>query len=281
MRDNLLRIESDDKRYDEAYLLEKQEKKLIKLLKGEGHWYEKMKRVESLLGDFQGNKILDLGTQIGTYAIYLSKKSKFSVGVDFAHEPLKKAKELSYRLLIKNTRFVQANVNELPFPEKSFDLVIGCDIVEHLVHEDLILSLKESYRVLKDDGILVLQTYPNRYSYCFLKFNKYSLIPILLFWLPKELFSKTIDKYHQIVTFSKYIKYKLIKINPKGTHINCQTLESISRTVEDNRFLVETAFAENSYSIYERTKFSKFMEKILRDNIVTKQNIYLKCKKVS
>ena len=134
---------------------------------------------------------------------------------------------------------------------------------------------------MKKGGILVLHTYPNRYFFCFGNFNKFSIIPIVLFWLPKKLYAKITDLYHRIVVFIKRIKWKFAGSFPKSTHVNCQTLENISEFVTYAGFKIDTSFAENTYSVYERTKFRKFMEKLLRDNVVTRQNIYLRARKIS
>ena len=51
----------------------------------------------------------------------------------------------------------------LPYEDASFDAVIGTAVLEHVPNDSE--SLKELYRVLKPDGILVITTLPNRYSY--------------------------------------------------------------------------------------------------------------------
>lgn len=275
-----LRILSNDSSYDDEDLISSQIAKFNELTKGEGHWYEKMVKVKALIGDVHGKNVLDLGTQIGTYALCLSKESRITVGIDFANTPLKKAIELREQLNHTNAYFVQGNVKDLPLVDECFDVVTACDIVEHLLEEDLECMVKEAYRALKKGGNLVLQTYPNKYAYCFMEFNKYSIIPILLFWLPGDMYPKAIGMYHEGVMLARRLKWKITGAIPKSTHINCQTLESISELVRSAGFKIQVAFAENTYSDYERTGFGKYMEKLLGDNIVTKQNIYLRAEKV-
>lgn len=57
--------------------------------------------------------------------------------------------------------FEQFNVEEDPFPygDQEFDIVLFCEIIEHLVR-DPVRALSEIHRVLRDDGILILVT-PN------------------------------------------------------------------------------------------------------------------------
>jgi len=276
-----LKVVSDDNYYDDEEHIATQVTKFDGLIKGKGHWHEKMIKMKALMGNLRGKYVLDLGTQIGTYVLCLSEESEMSVGVDFAKAPLKKALELKEQLNRTNAYFIQGNATCLPFADESFDVVVTCDLAEHLIKEDLEYMLKESYRTLNNGGILALQTYPNKYAYCFMKFNKYSVIPILLFWLPQNLYLKAIEMYHRGVMLSRRLKWKITGRIPKGTHINCQTLESISQFINSAGFKIDAACAENTYSNYERTAFGKFMEKLLRGNILTKQNIYIIAKKVT
>ncbi|MDL2121933.1 MAG: class I SAM-dependent methyltransferase [Deltaproteobacteria bacterium] len=275
-----LRILSNDSSYNDEHVISSQIAKFNELINGKGHWHQKMLKMKALIGSLRGKKALDLGTQIGTYALCLSKESRITVGIDFANMPLKKAIELREQLNHTNAYFVQGNVKALPLVDESFDVVIACDIIEYLVDEDLEYMLRESHRTLKDGGNLVLQTYPNKYAYCFMEFKKCSVIPILLFWLPRDLYSKAIGTYHRGVMLARRLKWKITGQCPKDTHINCQTLESISEFVKSAGFKIEVAFAENTYSNYERTAFGKFMGEFLGNNIVTKQNIYLRAEKV-
>jgi len=50
-----------------------------------------------------------------------------------------------------------ANLENLPFPNNSFDIFINLDVFEHIW--DTISGFKEIYRVLKDDGICIM-TFP-------------------------------------------------------------------------------------------------------------------------
>ncbi len=58
-------------------------------------------------------------------------------------------------------------VDQLPFPSESFDLVIFCEVIEHLTH-DPTWALVEIHRVLKKDGHLVVST-PNALRWEYLR----------------------------------------------------------------------------------------------------------------
>lgn len=51
----------------------------------------------------------------------------------------------------------------LPYDDGMFAAVIGSGVIEHTANDSV--SLRELYRVLADDGVLILTFIPNRYSY--------------------------------------------------------------------------------------------------------------------
>jgi SAM-dependent methyltransferase len=68
---------------------------------------------------------------------------------------------------IFNFQNINIEKETLPFPDKYFDVVIYGEVLEHLT-ENPIYSLYNIYRVLKDDGILIIST-PNVFRYQNLK----------------------------------------------------------------------------------------------------------------
>jgi SAM-dependent methyltransferase len=52
-----------------------------------------------------------------------------------------------------------AESDDFPYPESAFDLVLCCEVIEHLIHDPMHMLL-ESWRVLANDGQIVLTT-PN------------------------------------------------------------------------------------------------------------------------
>ncbi len=61
-------------------------------------------------------------------------------------------------------RFVQADVQHLPFADGAFDRVFFLDIAEHLHDWQLKRALGEIRRLLSPDGYLILHTLPNRWA---------------------------------------------------------------------------------------------------------------------
>ena len=65
----------------------------------------------------------------------------------------------AYDLYVMN-----AETQDFPFPDQSFDYVICQDVIEHLIFDPLFL-VRQSHRVLKTGGILVLSTSPAVFSW--------------------------------------------------------------------------------------------------------------------
>jgi len=84
------------------------------------------------------------------------------------------------------------NVYELPFENKSFDVVMSSDFVEHV--EDLVTAFSEMSRILKKGGLFIFDTISRNESSVkiFMKLEAEGIIPAgthepLLFVKPEEL----------------------------------------------------------------------------------------------
>jgi len=100
---------------------------------------------------FKGSKILEAGCSTGYITRYIGNKFDCEItGVDLSELLVDIACARSDEQGLKNISFQQANVEELPFPEASFDLVYG-QAITALVPDPL-KALREYYRVLKPGG---------------------------------------------------------------------------------------------------------------------------------
>jgi SAM-dependent methyltransferase len=62
-----------------------------------------------------------------------------------------------------STGVAQADAKKIPFPAASFDRVLMFDIVEHLHPWELQEAYGQVRRVLRDDGLVIIHTAPNRW----------------------------------------------------------------------------------------------------------------------
>jgi len=96
-------------------------------------------------------KILDVGTADGMMlsAIKDHLPQSLCFGFEYGLDLIKTNKD-------KRLKMICGDAGLLPFQSGSFHLLIACSIVEHL--QDSSVFIKESHRVLKKNGILIVTT---------------------------------------------------------------------------------------------------------------------------
>ncbi|MEW6295726.1 MAG: methyltransferase domain-containing protein [Candidatus Diapherotrites archaeon] len=106
-------------------------------------------RVDLILSYTKG-KILDVGYVCGTLHQQLIKKVRKRNIYGLDTETKK-----------ENNYYKKGNAEKMPYANKSFNTVVSGELIEHLKHPEKFI--KESYRVLKKNGVLIITT-PNKYS---------------------------------------------------------------------------------------------------------------------
>lgn len=105
----------------------------------------------------EGEHILDLGSGSGMdtfLAALLAGKTGKVVGVDMTEEQLKKAEALKNRFGWDTVTFQKGHIEELPFPDKSFDVVVSNGVIN--LCADKAKVFEEASRVLKLGGRLAI-----------------------------------------------------------------------------------------------------------------------------
>lgn len=112
----------------------------------------KLSAVISLTNNLNPKSILDVGSASGWFLSEIKKRFKDAscTGVD-VYEP---AIELARKLYPKIT-FQVCDAHTLPFPAKSFDLVVCTEVLEHVVDPEKVVS--EIKRVLKPSGRAIVE----------------------------------------------------------------------------------------------------------------------------
>lgn len=119
-------------------------------------WDNTFVRLCKWFGEISRNKkdlaVLDAGCGNGNYIIdEFRKKISWAAGVDLNREATKK------NICLDEIKY--ANLEAIPYPDNSFEVVISLWVIEHLKNPEKVFN--EIYRVLKPGGILLLAT-PNR-----------------------------------------------------------------------------------------------------------------------
>lgn len=93
-------------------------------------------------------KVLDVGAADGYLSDKLIKLGYDVIPLDLSPTRLKRMKE------IYGIDGVLGDIKNIPFPDKTFDIVIAAEILEHL--NEIWIGIKEIERVSKDDGLIVV-----------------------------------------------------------------------------------------------------------------------------
>jgi ubiquinone/menaquinone biosynthesis C-methylase UbiE len=99
-----------------------------------------------------GGRVLDLGTGLGYVAARAVERGADAVGIDVTRAMVDLASRTHPRLT-----FQQASATELPFPDASFDAVVGNLVILHVGEPELVAE--ESSRVLVPNGRVAFSTW--------------------------------------------------------------------------------------------------------------------------
>ncbi len=101
----------------------------------------------------QGERVLDLGSGAGTDSLVAAQMvgPEGSVtGIDMTTEMLEKARAAAVAMGVDNVRFVEGEVEDMPFASESFDVVISNGVIDLLPDKDVVFAA--IYRVLVPGG---------------------------------------------------------------------------------------------------------------------------------
>ena len=105
-----------------------------------------------------GKTLLDIGCGNGLYTVRFAEGTRRTIGLDIADEPLNEARRNRGHLKT-GVEFVKASAESLPFSDRTFDVALAIELLEHIENQDSVL--KEASRILKDGGYLVIYV-PNK-----------------------------------------------------------------------------------------------------------------------
>jgi len=115
-----------------------------------------------LLRTEKGGALLELGCGGGQFIAAVGKPFDRIVGIDLSDVRIETARAALREYdpaLAERTEFIAGSADDpLRFPDQSFDVVIACAVIEHVV--DLFGALDEIRRVCKPGGCLIM-TVPN------------------------------------------------------------------------------------------------------------------------
>jgi arsenite methyltransferase len=100
-----------------------------------------------------GERVLDLGSGAGTDSLVAAQmvgEQGHVTGIDMTRAMLAKARTAAAEMGFTNVEFVEAEAEQLPFPDESFDVVISNGVIDLIPDKDAVFS--ELHRVLAPGG---------------------------------------------------------------------------------------------------------------------------------
>lgn len=100
-----------------------------------------------------GERVLDLGSGAGTDSLIAAQmvgEQGHVTGIDMTPEMLAKARAATVEMGATNVEFVEGEVERLPFPDASFDVVISNGVIDLVPDKDAVFT--ELFRVLGPGG---------------------------------------------------------------------------------------------------------------------------------
>jgi SAM-dependent methyltransferase len=100
-----------------------------------------------------GERVLDLGSGAGTDSLVAAQMvgpEGRVTGIDMTPEMLARARAAAAELGATNVEFLESEAERLPFPDKSFDVVISNGVIDLIPDKDAVFA--EVYRVLAPGG---------------------------------------------------------------------------------------------------------------------------------
>lgn len=99
-------------------------------------------------------QVLDVGTGTGNTAFAFAPYARQVIGIDLTAGMLAQARLTQAQKGLTNVEFRQADVESLPFPDASFDIVVSRYCAHH--YERIQTAVAEIRRVLKPNGVFLL-----------------------------------------------------------------------------------------------------------------------------
>jgi ubiquinone/menaquinone biosynthesis C-methylase UbiE len=167
--------------------------------------------------------MLDVGCSIGNACLYMMQHGVKCAGIDISEIAVQRAKTRGVK------KCKAASACNIPFNDKSFELVISTDVIEHLKEEDVELSIREMFRISKRYIVIKPCTHEEKNKVPLLRAKQQ--YPDLKDIDNLHLTVKPISWYHDIVEkVAKETNNNIMRYNQSDTDTNTMIyrLEQIS-----------------------------------------------------
>lgn len=158
------------------------------------------------LNKFEDAYVLDAGCGSGRWSKFLATKVKFIEAIDPSDAVYSAAQLLSDT---NNIRISQVDIENLPFPDNTFDLIISLGVLHHI--PDTPKALQKLVNKLKDKGTILIYLYyklDNKPWYYHLIFNISNQLRKIISKLPSKLKKFICD----VIAIIVYLPFKYLAL---------------------------------------------------------------------
>ena len=117
---------------------------------------------ELRLEEGRGARLLDVGCNWGRWSVAAARRGYRVVGIDPSLEAVLAARRVARQLGV-DAEYLVADARYLPFHDGCFDVVFSYSVLQHFAKEDARTALSEAGRVLREDGVAMVQM-PNAFG---------------------------------------------------------------------------------------------------------------------
>jgi 2-polyprenyl-3-methyl-5-hydroxy-6-metoxy-1,4-benzoquinol methylase len=123
-------------------------------------WYQLvLKMLESVVNDFNGQKLVEVGCGVGGFLINIARKGGTIAGLDLSANAVRATRDLVKRLQLQDRiDLVVGDAQFLPFRERCSNVVVSSETLEHV--PDYEKAFGELLRITNKSGYVCL-TVPN------------------------------------------------------------------------------------------------------------------------
>ncbi len=126
--------------------------------------YAHLCQYESILKFVQpGMKVLDAGCGEGALSVMMASRGVLVTGCDISIPNIEEAKKYAMDSGISDINFLVSDLENMPFENDSFDLVVSSHVLEHI--PDFDKGLREIMRVTKKRAVVAIPTVLNACSW--------------------------------------------------------------------------------------------------------------------
>jgi SAM-dependent methyltransferase len=198
-----------ENKYDDAAFFDKYSKmpRSVQGLEGAGKW----RTLESMLPEFKGKRVLDLGCGFGWHCIYAAEQGAASVvGVDISEKMLIEAR---LKTEFSQVSYIRVPIEDYEYHENSFDVVVSSLVFHYIESFDAVCA--SVYDCLVPNGEFVFSVEHPIFTAQGRQDWVYDESGAILYW--------PVDRYFdEGMRNARFLGEDVIKYHrPLTTHINC------------------------------------------------------------